>query len=69
MKPFFYFFTLLAVVAAVPVTAAAQSRYQVISLSEGVDMGSEKVMILDSTSGHLWTGQRVLLAVAAPGDV
>ncbi len=53
MKRFFYVFTLLALMAAVPVTA--QSRYQVISLSEGVDMGSEKVMILDSTSGHLWT--------------
>lgn len=55
MKPFFSVFTLFALVAAVPVTAAAQSRYQVISLSEGVDMGSEKVMILDTTSGHLWT--------------
>ncbi|MGH8580507.1 MAG: hypothetical protein ACREVK_10450 [Gammaproteobacteria bacterium] len=55
MKPFFYAFAVLALVAVVPVTVAAQARYQIISLSEGVDFGSEKVMILDTTAGHLWT--------------
>lgn len=55
MKPFFYAFALPALVAMGPTTVAAQARYQIISLSEGVDLGSEKVMILDGTSGHLWT--------------
>jgi hypothetical protein len=59
--------TLLAWAAVVPVTVAGQSRYQIISLSEGVDLGSEKVMVLDTTSGHLWGWTETPSSRGSPG--
>lgn len=34
--------------------ALAESRYQAIPVGQGYEFGAEKVMILDTESGHLW---------------
>ncbi len=34
---------------------AANGRYQIITLSDGGGLGPEKVVILDTIAGHLWT--------------
>ncbi len=34
--------------------AAAESRYQVVPLHPGYEFGTEKALILDTVSGHLW---------------
>jgi hypothetical protein len=34
--------------------AAAEQRYQAVPLSDGSDLGPEKIVILDTTAGHLW---------------
>lgn len=33
---------------------AAESRYQVVPLHPGYEFGTEKALILDTVSGHLW---------------
>lgn len=35
-------------------SAAAESRYQVVSLHPGYEFGSEKALILDTVVGHMW---------------
>ena len=34
--------------------ALAEPRYQAIPVGQGYEFGAEKVMILDTESGHLW---------------
>ena len=34
--------------------AAAEPRFQAITVGPGYEFGSEKVLILDTESGHLW---------------
>jgi len=36
------------------VAAHADSRYQVVPLHPGYEFGTEKALILDTVSGHLW---------------
>jgi hypothetical protein len=34
--------------------AAADQRYQAVSISSGADFGTEKALILDTVAGHMW---------------
>ena len=35
-------------------SVAAESRYQAVPLHPGYEFGTEKALILDTVSGHLW---------------
>lgn len=37
-----------------PSLASAEQRYQAIPVGPGYEFGAEKVMILDTESGHIW---------------
>jgi len=50
------FLCLLAFItlASLHPAAFAQERYQAVPISDGSDLGPEKIVILDTTAGHLW---------------
>jgi hypothetical protein len=37
-----------------PISAAADMRYQAVPIGAGSDFGTEKALILDTVAGHMW---------------
>jgi len=63
MTPLRFLPVLLAVtlgLAALPSVAASEGRYQVLPLTDAAGgIGSDRVFIIDTVSGHLWTWTEV----------